>query len=354
MSAACEACDMGTITNYLENVTNVEVSEEEVNNAAVEIMNALQADACVYESEVDVGEAVDFESGCQAGVGWTGAGASCHASYESEDIDLGDNVTAIGCETITLNATKYAQTKKTMVNVLSCNCQTIDSNVTLQNKLVLNMTDVQCSAEDMAALQVSQLISANIKVVNELSAEQEVAIDSLMDTFLQSTVDSITKEIANTASQTDMNVTTVEQEIVEENIANSVSVGINAMKSEILAQNEGIINITGSSFVGGCHFTQDILLDVIVTNALSSSLKTILETDTLAQALTDLTYTHEEIEGEKGPTIFDNEDNPFGTAPGVGSGFGFDISGAGGWIMFIICCICCMCCILFVISSNIS
>lgn len=287
--SACETCEASDFTEYLENVTNVPVSEEEVNNAAVEIMEALQADACVYEKDPVTGDSIVTEAGCSAKAGVFETGGGCTAKFDKTPVFLGNKVTSIGCETVTLNATRYVQTKKTMVNMLSCNCQAVDSNVVFSNMAELTISNSSC-----AFAELSQSIKGTIKVINQLTEEQEVAIESLMDTFLQSTVDSVIKEVEESTSQTDMKVTTIDQEIVEESIVNTAKMAVSAIKSEILAQNNGKLTISGSTIAGGCKLTQDILLDVIVSNAMSSSIKAILQTETLSQAVSDLSYTFEE------------------------------------------------------------
>lgn len=277
----CQECPEIPETPPLDN--NANVDEDEFQESVKEIFKLLQADACEYKSDVQTGtQTVESGSGS---VGLFGIGADYAAT--SEEIPVGTNITEIGCETIDITARNYTQSKSNIVNILSCSCSSTSVDTSLRQKMKIILKGVRCEGN----LMLSQQIKADVNMVNEISAEQETAIQDVTKQFLASTIDTLIQDIENSGGSSEVSVTASSTELKEEMVATSASTTLSQIAAIINSQQEMEIVITDSFIGGDCSFDQNLVLKVIASQILSTSLKTYLESLSLTEVTESMTVT---------------------------------------------------------------
>jgi len=322
---ACEQCDANKYKQFLDNISNVEVDKKEMATAISEVMELLKTKTCEYGTEVVSGyQAAGKASGS---VGYTGAEVS--AEFEAGQYAIGENTTSVGCDTIGVMAQKYAQTKKVMANVLSCNCQGLETNIANVNDLDLTIQSSSCGG-----LNIDQHILLKLHVVNEVTQQQENAMATLMDSMINTTVESIQNEIAGSNNPSSTNIQDVSTEINEDFRQNTITSNISNIKTELSNFNKGKITIKDSFFDKDCNINQSIVLDMLATNALANTLKTVMETKSMTEAIASLKT--EKTETQK---VFDGAGDSWNSGGGMGNGMEIGIYGLaalfiiGGMIM---------------------
>jgi trigger factor len=104
--------------------------------------------------------------------------------------------------------------------------------------------------------------------------------------------------LAGKTAQFDIKVNSVQEtqlpEINEEFKQNVISTAINSIDTNLSNFNKGVITITNSFFDEECKVKQDIVFDILATNAISDVLDTIMKSTSVSKAINDMkTHTTE-------------------------------------------------------------
>ncbi len=293
---SCKQCDMSEIAKNLPSaMASQSVDANELKDAIAEIMHHLDANACTRTVEPVVGTVTtgaSTEVVCSIWVG--GCYTETTGQDTSTDYSVGDKITEINCESIAITAYNYVQSKKTLVNMLQCNCNSTNVDIALYQKMAVNIDGLSCKD-----LSMRQEISAGVNIINELTTQQQADIKSVIETFLETTTDTLIHSIENSSAGSNVDVQAVSSTVTTESVANAVNAGISEILANVVSNQTMELNIKNTTITGSCTFDQNMLLEIAAGSALSSSLATLLSDTALGGAVTQITHTVTE-EQDKG------------------------------------------------------
>jgi len=316
----------------------------ELEDAASTILDTLGADTCEYSQSADSGDIFDSGSVSTKVKSWVASG---ELKVQGPRYIEGatSNTTSIGCENIAVAAQSFIQTQKAITEVLACSCTLLDTSIITNNTISINAEN---STIDCGYFEISQNTTLNVVVANQQTQETTAKIKEMtensLNTIMDTLIDSRT-ELGATPSA-NKSVQSVTDTIQSESFASTINKNITAMYTAINVGQTVSINLSNTVWRGDrCTITQNILLDLVVTNMLSNTLTNLLESTTVTDVLTTLDTELKEVKtGLAALTKAKNElfDYPFGED----SGFSY-------WSLVLIafCCCCCvpvMSCVLCV------
>lgn len=285
-------------------VASQSVSQDEFESAANNILKNLGVTSCKYTQTIDETAAQIQE---QTGLVLSpfGVGGAYTASGTTGETD--STTSAIGCEQIAVTAVRYVQTKKSIMEILNCSCTNIDQSAVATNKvrLVAHGSVIDCD------LVINQEIQIKTIALNEVSTEMKQEIERLTTDFLDFSIDKMVTdsgEMGKTPSG-QKSVTDLKTELNSEETQRQINENITNMIQTINADNEIVVEIHDSVLSGSsCKMDQNILLEVVATNILSSSMDLLFKSQEFKDIMTKTDETQEsEQEGMAGVQEARNE-----------------------------------------------
>ena len=263
------------------NVSSQPVSQDDLNSAASNILNALGVQACNYTQNISQAGSSTLSA---AGVVVSPFAIGGVAATETTVGGTTTNTSSIGCEQVAVTALSYVQTKESIVQTLNCSCTTIDQSSTAVNSITIEAHD---NSKILCNITVDQSINLNTIISSQISSNTISQIQSLTTNYLTSSVNSLlnTNTQAGSTPTGSKSVTDVVNEINSTEISNQINQTIVNMLQSVSGTNNITIKLYNSILSGTqCTFTQNIILDLVATNILSSAMNIAYNTSTFQQA----------------------------------------------------------------------
>lgn len=274
-----QSCD--SICNSVEFPTSSQtVTQEEVDNAAVNILNALGATTCTYSQTVDEEAATSVS---EAGISWVKSGIFKSATSGATDTDT----YSVGCENITVTAIKYVQTKRSIMNVLNCSC----TNINQQTSAINSITFESFNSKILCNIDIDQNIVVKNVVSSNITDTMKTEIQKVTTDLMTYTVDQLISTDTELSSTPEGNktVTSIYNEINSDEVSNTIKYNISQMLQSVTGQNNLVIKIHDTIMEGTtCKFHQNIILELIATNIINSAMTTLANLTSTTQAITDI------------------------------------------------------------------
>lgn len=334
MSSCNTVCDQNFAYTPPDEQT---ITDTEAKSAADNILNAIGATACSTTEWTSTDPTITSSS---TFVGLLGYMSSSYAETGGIETDS----SSLGCEQIAVTAIQYAQTKKSIVQILNCSCTTINTSTIANNTIKITSYNSQWDCD----LNISQNIDINVVSLNEITEQQKVDISSLTSTFLQNSVENLITSSSELGSTSDgqKTINDINTNITEETLINQATTTVNEMITSTSVGNQIEIELHDSLLTGEeCNFDQNILLDITARNILSSSLSTLFENQSIQDAISEISTT-QESEATGVATVIEKQGeviSSFFSALGLSNVVGILIS---------LCSCCCVCFFIAIILKT--
>lgn len=277
------SCDTACAKAVAPPITEMPVTQEEVDIAGQTILAAMNASpSCSTSQNINVDPTISTTvSAIIPLVGVTKTGA------------IDSTATTVGCEQLTVAAVRFVQTKKSIMQVLNCVCTNLD----LQAAAINNFDLVAYNSELKCNVVVNQTINVKMVATNEVTNEIKQEIQRVTTEFISMATDALlaTKTEAGAVVQGQKAFSSVSQELNSEETTQQISENITKMMQTATTGNTIRMEIHDSILSGSqCTFDQDIVLNLVATNILSSVMDTFFKSDSFTAAMTEIKQSTEQ------------------------------------------------------------
>lgn len=225
----------------------------------------------------------------------------------------------LGCESLAVSAALFAQTKKSIAEILNCTCNMTTLNLELSNFMkVINYGTMNCD------LSMNQNIEGGIKIIGELSESQVNEIANLSKNFVDNSMQSILDRESEMGS-TPTGDTTLQMkmsQLNEETSVQQMTTSINEIMMNIKFGNTMIFENFGTITGKSCVFDQNILINLVSEAILTKGIETAISTDIFTE-IKDIIETNRTLKDkgagdmmEKGGTDYEDSNKQLGENAG--------------------------------------